>query len=108
MAQRRSDAAVDVFRHLATCTQPAVDGKPPVTMIVRIRLDAVQTGVGTGEIDGVRTPISAGTARRLAADADLIPVVLGGASEVLDFGRTRRLFSRTQKLALAERDSGCA
>ncbi|HEV7182900.1 MAG TPA: DUF222 domain-containing protein, partial [Leifsonia sp.] len=108
LAQLRSDAATDVFRHLATCTQQPVDGKPPVTMIVRIPLESLQTGVGTGQIDGVRAPVSAGTARRLAADADLIPVVLGGGSEVLDFGRTRRLFSRAQKLALAERDGGCA
>ncbi|MFI5313809.1 MAG: DUF222 domain-containing protein [Candidatus Dormibacteria bacterium] len=108
MAQLRSDAATDVFRHLATCTQHPVDGKPPVTMIVRIPLETLQTGVGTGQIDGIRAPVSAGTARRLAADADLIPVVLGGSSEVLDFGRTRRLFSRPQKLALAERDGGCA
>jgi hypothetical protein len=77
-------------------------------MIVRIPLESLQTGVGTGQIDGIRAPVSAGTARRLAADADLIPVVLGGSSEVLDFGRTRRLFTRPQKLALAERDGGCA
>jgi hypothetical protein len=44
----------------------------------------------------------------MAADAHLIPIVLGTDSEVLDLGRTHRLFSRAQKLALAERDGGCA
>jgi uncharacterized protein (DUF779 family) len=108
MAQIRSDAATDVFRHLATCTTPNGSGKPPVTVLVRIDLDTVQSGVGTGQIDGVPSPVSAGTIRRMAADSHIIPVVLGTDSEVLDLGRSHRLFSRAQKLALAERDGGCA
>jgi hypothetical protein len=108
MAQIRSDAATDVFQHLATCTTPNGNGKPPVTVLVRIDLNTLQTGVGTGQIDGVPSPVSAGTVRRMAADAHLIPIVLGTDSEVLDLGRTHRLFNRAQKLALAERDGGCA
>jgi hypothetical protein len=108
IAQIRSDAATDVFRHLATCTTPNAGAKSPVTVLVRIDLHTLQSGVGAGQIDGVSTPVSAGTVRRMAADAHLIPVVLGTDSEVLDLGRTHRLFSRVQKLALAERDGGCA
>ena len=109
LAQIRSDVATDVFRHLATCTTPdTTGGKPAVTVIVRIDLDSLQSGVGVGQIDGIPTPVSAGTVRRMAADAHLIPAVLGTHSEVLDLGRKHRLFSRAQKLALAERDGGCA
>ena len=108
LAQLRSDAAVEVFRHAAGCDRTALDGLPPVTVMVRIGLDELRTGVGTGEIDGMTAPVSAGTARRMAADAGIIPVVLGADSEVLDFGRARRLFSTAQRRALAERDGGCA
>ncbi|GAA1445560.1 HNH endonuclease signature motif containing protein [Leifsonia poae] len=108
VAQLRSDAATDVFRHVATCVTPGPAEKPPVTVIVRIDWDALRSGIGTGAIDGVATPVSAGTVRRMAADAGVIPVILGGGSQVLDFGRARRLFSTAQKLALAERDGGCA
>ncbi|MFF1634744.1 DUF222 domain-containing protein [Leifsonia sp. NPDC058248] len=79
-----------------------------MTVVVRIDWEALRSGRGTGEIDGVRSPVSAGTVRRMAADASMIPVVLGGGSEVLDLGRARRLFSRAQRIALAERDGGCA
>jgi hypothetical protein len=79
-----------------------------VTVIVRIDLASLQFGIGTGQIDAVPSPVSAGTVRRMAADAHLIPAVLGSHSEVLDLGRKQRLFSRAQKLALAERDGGCA
>ncbi|WP_168929697.1 HNH endonuclease signature motif containing protein [Nocardioides sp. GY 10127] len=53
------------------------------------------------------TRISAGEARRLVCEAGLVPAVLGGPSEVLDLGRTRRLHTAKQRLALALRDGGC-
>ncbi|HEY8281444.1 MAG TPA: DUF222 domain-containing protein, partial [Leifsonia sp.] len=56
LAQLRSDAAAEVFRHAAGCDRTLVDGVPPVTVIVRIGLDELRTGVGTGEIDGVTAP----------------------------------------------------
>ncbi len=48
--------------------------------------------------------IPAATARRLACDADLIPVVLGGDSVGLDLGRSRRLATNDQRRALIARD----
>jgi hypothetical protein len=107
LAQMRSDAATDIFRHHTTGTSPG-GSLPAATMIVRISLDALTTGLGYGDIDGIPTPISAATARRLAADANIIPIVLNGNSEILDLGRAQRLFTPQQKLALAERDGGCA
>ena len=38
-------------------------------------------------------PISPAEARRIACDAEIIPAVLGTGSEVLDVGRTNRLFT---------------
>jgi hypothetical protein len=107
LEQRRADAAEHLFHHLATCTSPGGD-LPAATMIVRLSLDDLRSGTGTASIDGIRETISITTARRLAADAELIPMVLGGRGEILDAGRARRLFSRTQRLALMERDDGCA
>ena len=49
-------------------------------------------------------PIPAATARRLACDADIFPVVLGGDSVVLDAGRGARLASNDQRRALMARD----
>ncbi|MFC5928266.1 DUF222 domain-containing protein [Cryobacterium melibiosiphilum] len=101
------DAFVEIVRHGLSCTQ----GPGPLnhtTVIVRMTLHSLLDGLGEAQLDGIEQPISAGTARRMAADAHIIPMVLGGDSEVLDFGVGRRLFSRAQKLARAERDGGCA
>ncbi len=54
------------------------------------------------------TPITAGELRRLLCDAELVPVVLGGVSEILDLGRGRRLASAAQRRAIALRDGRCA
>jgi hypothetical protein len=47
------------------------------------------------------------TARRLACDCNLIPAVLGGASEPLDIGRTTRVIPAAIRRALVLRDGGC-
>ena len=108
LTQLRADALVELCRHAAGCRQARAEGIPEITVVVRIDLDTLTTGLGIGEIDGVAAPVSAGTVRRMAADAHVIPVVLRGNSEVLDLGRGTRLFTKAQRLALAERDGGCA
>ena len=51
--------------------------------------------------------VVAAEARRLACTANLVPVVRGGTSEVLDVGRARRLFTAAQRRALGVRDGHC-
>ena len=107
LEQLRSDAGVEIFRHVATCTD-SVGDLPAFTMVVRMTMESLLTGLGRAEIEGIDETISAAAARRLAADAEIIPIVLGGRGEVLDVGTARRLFTRAQRVAFAERDGGCA
>jgi hypothetical protein len=105
-SQMRADILVDVFKHALDCRQPTSGVK--TTVVVRMTLADLESGVGLGEIDGMPQPVSVGVLRRAAADAEVIPAVLGGESEILDWGRARRLFTVAQRLALVERDQGCA
>ncbi len=66
-----------------------------------------QTDTGVAWLEGCSEPMPASTARRILCDQGALPIVLGGASEVLDLGRTRRLFSRAQRVALAGKFGGC-
>ena len=52
--------------------------------------------------------ISPATARRLACEAGIIPVVLDGASQPLDVGRRQRCYTEYQRIAMHVRDHGCA
>lgn len=81
-------------------------GGNATTVTVTLDLDTLLSGTGAATLStGGR--ISAGEARRLACEAGLVPVVLGGESVPLDLGRTRRLFTAAQRRALETRDGGC-
>ena len=53
-------------------------------------------------------PVTAWTVRKIACDADIIPVLLGGEGRILDIGRASRLFPPHLRKALIARDQGCA
>jgi hypothetical protein len=105
--QIQADALAAIARHSLGCEQTLVP-LAKATIVVRLDHDILISGLGHARIDGIDQPISATTARRMSADAELIPAVLGGEGVPLDLGRSARLFSRAQRLALAERDGGCA
>ena len=52
--------------------------------------------------------LSTGELRRLMCDAGMLPVVLGGAGQILDLGRERRLASPALRHAVGLRDGHCA
>ncbi|MDQ4047161.1 MAG: HNH endonuclease [Actinomycetota bacterium] len=63
------------------------------------------TGSGTFVFSG---PVTASTVRKIACDADIIPVLLGSEGRILDIGRTTRIFPPHIRKALTARDQGCA
>lgn len=105
--QRRVDG-VRLMARRALQTDDGHVGGTAVTVLVTIDHDALTSGIGSACIDGVDAPISASTARRMAAEAEIIPIVLGGGSVPLDLGQARRFFTVAQRRAMAARDRGCA
>lgn len=53
-------------------------------------------------------PISPAAIRNLLCEAEILPVVLGGAGQVLDVGTSERFFDKHLRKALVARDGGCA
>lgn len=107
VGQMRADALHELCRHALGCQGTGQSGIR-TTVVVRVNLSDLRTGQGLGSIDGTAQPVSVGKLRRLAGEAGIIPEILGGQSEVLDVGRTVRMFTRPQRLALLERDGECA
>ena len=105
-AQRRADALEDICRlALATNQLPDHGGQRP-TVTVTLDYDTLTQQIGTATLN-TGEPISASAARRIACDARIIPAVLNTNAEVLDVGRSRRLFTGPLRHALNLRDQGC-
>jgi hypothetical protein len=85
------------------------DRVPAPTGRVLVLLDhdrLVDGAAGAGVLpDG--QPLSAGELRRICCDAEIVPIVLGSPSEVLDVGRAERLVTPALRIALIVRDRGC-
>ena len=76
-------------------------------VIVLVNYEDLLRGVAGATLLGSNTRISPSEARRLACDADILPAVLGSDSQLLDLGRTTRLFAGDLRQAIVLRDRGC-
>ncbi|MFD6055504.1 DUF222 domain-containing protein [Agromyces sp. NPDC060279] len=106
IAQLNADALVDLARHALGCA--AVPTLRQTTVVVRADAEALLTERGHGTIDGIEQPVSIASVRALVTAAGIAPLFVGEGGEPLQLGRSARLFSAAQKLALADRDGGCA
>ncbi|GAA1178559.1 HNH endonuclease signature motif containing protein [Ornithinimicrobium humiphilum] len=111
--QRRYDAFVTVLRRGVAGTQ-GQPTTPKATLMVTLDFETLKRQLSEtgGHLPGVGAtlagvPLRAEAIRRLACEADIIPVVLGGPSEILDQGRRKRLVTPAQRVRLAARDRGC-
>jgi hypothetical protein len=109
LAQRRADALVDIC---GAYLSGHGEGTTPVNLNVTIDHHTLTGTPPTDprrvrcELDGFG-PIPLATAFRLACDCSLTRVLMRGASEVLDLGRSTRLVSAAIRKALVIRDRGC-
>jgi hypothetical protein len=105
-AVRRGHALKEVLtRYLNVGAAPTHGGeRPHITLTMDYADLRNRIGAAYLELGGV---ISAGEVRLLACDADIIPMVMNGKSEVLDVGRAKRLFTAPIRKAITQRDRGC-
>ncbi|MDR6558075.1 hypothetical protein J2809_002435 [Arthrobacter pascens] len=83
--------------------QPPFPGTAPGTD--QPLLPGTATGTGTFIFTG---PVTPAIIRKIACDADIIPVLFGSEGRILDIGRTTRIFPPHIRKALTARDQGCA
>lgn len=107
-SQRRADALVEILSRAGQVDDSDIPGCGAGRVQVTTSLDALAGKVPGGGFDEHGHRLSASAVRRLACDADLVPVVLGGPSEPLDVGRLKRLFTPGQRRAVYLRDRHCS
>ena len=112
-AMRRADGLLAMVNHHTQQALAPVHGgdRPRISIVMsydKLEKAAHDNGLLTGALAGTGDPVPAGQLRQLLCDADLLPVVLGSGSHVLDVGRAQRFVTDAQRMALEVRDGGCA
>ena len=107
-ACRRADALLDLVRR-AVEAPGDLPRSSKATLVVTVPLQVLEgrlRGVGVATTRD-RQDLTADTVRRMACDARVVPAVLGSEGEVLEQGRSERLFTAGQVRHLWLRDGGC-
>ncbi len=126
-AHRRGRALTELIEHLDT---EKLTGKVASTVIITMTAEQAMGAAKAAELQaavhdltgtllelspssGAATTdtgvlISASAARRIACNAGILPVVLGGPGHILDMGRQERFFTEHQRTALATIYETCA
>jgi uncharacterized protein DUF222 len=106
-SQRDADALVELAARALTEGELPTEGGQRPQVVVTVSLPVLQGRIGTGSL-ALGGPINADIARRIACDAEIIPVVLGSRGEPLDVGRASRTVPTAIRRAVIVRDRGCA
>jgi hypothetical protein len=103
--ERLGQAFTELIQRYPTKRLPKAGGLN-ATIVVTMTLDSLMGGLKAAQLDTGGT-ISASMARRIACEAGIIPAVLGGKSELLDLGRSKRFATEPQRIAKAIQVGGC-
>lgn len=105
-AKRNADALVQLLDDEAE--QDPATGASRRRVVVTISLRSLTDRLGGGTLEATGEPITASSARRIACDAEVLPVLLGGSGQPLDIGRAQQAVPRHLRRALHVRDGSCA
>lgn len=100
----RGEAFTELIEHLPT---DHLNPKTAATIVATVDERVLRDALKVAHLD-TNESLSAGEVRRLACNAGILPAVLGGASLPLDLGRSARLFSEAQRVAVGLKHQTCA
>ena len=106
--QLASDGFTELLRQSASVDQNVLLGTGTPAVRVLVPASDLQNRTGHGIIEGTNEAVSIQTVERLACADGIQPLTIDTQNgQVLNLGRAQRLFTPTQKVALAVRDGGC-
>lgn len=100
----RGEALVELIEHLPT---EHLHPKTAATLVVSLSYDVLAGALKAAGLD-TGDSLSADEVRRLACTAHLIPAVLDGKGIPLDLGRSSRLYTEAQRVAVGLLHQTCA
>lgn len=101
------DSFVAMVRIAAAADPGALfgDSRPAVRIVVDAR--DLARGAGAAQLEGQTASVSIDTVQRNICATGSIAVMFGADGQPINVGRSQRLFTAAQRLALSARDGGC-
>jgi Domain of unknown function (DUF222) len=111
-AQRRHDALGSVFARVLSGGALGREHAVRPQVVVQVPLATMQAAPGTpglppAWLQDSRAPLCSAELDRLACDSEVRFALLNGDGEVLQLGRSKRLFEGALRRAMETRDGGC-
>ena len=107
IGERHGDAFAELVQLCANAAAAPIDGGERPHLTLTMSLNELRAEVGRAQV-GDLGALTARQVRRIACDAQVIPMVLDGDSQPLDIGRAKRTAPPAVRRALVWRDGGCA
>ncbi|ONI75166.1 hypothetical protein ALI144C_41210 [Actinosynnema sp. ALI-1.44] len=104
-AERGGDAFADVLQKAANCPDSPAHNGYKTEVAFTVSMDELMRSADNQVLPGTR--LTAGEARRIACDAHVLPVVMGGASQPLDVAVPAYVVPAHIRRGLVLRDRGC-
>jgi len=105
--QYTSDVFAELLRQGVSADTEHLLGDSPVGVRIVVAASTLTDGHGGGYLEGQSDPVSVATVERLACATGTIAITVDHDGQPLNLGREQRLYSRSQRIALAARDGGC-
>jgi hypothetical protein len=101
------DALVELIRIGSTAGADEVLGAQRPAVRLHVTAADLDRRAGAATFEGQTASASIATAERYACTTGLVPILFDNDGQPLDVGRTQRLFTTRQRIALTARDGGC-
>ncbi|HWH25288.1 MAG TPA: DUF222 domain-containing protein [Pseudolysinimonas sp.] len=101
------DAFVEMISVATRTDDGTIFGSRVPAVRVHVRGESLARREGSGRIEGQGDPISISTVERAACEGGFVPIGFDSDGQVVNVGRSQRLFTYRQRIGLAARDGGC-
>jgi hypothetical protein len=101
------DALVEMVRVAGKVDSGQIFGERGPSVRVHVSLADLERRAGKAGIEGQTASVSITTVERAVCSLGIIPILFDDDGQPLKVGRTSRLFTQKQRIALAARDGGC-
>ena len=108
--QKRADAVLRMAEHFLATHEQGIRGLTngdKYQVLLHLQADSNANALPDGAYLDDGPPLAPATARRIACDAALVPLVEDGSGSVLNIGRKSRTVPPAMRRALTARDGGC-